>query len=637
LLVLGLSAAALLSGLFSVSTGPYNLDEAIYILMVEAAHAGRVTIDNGYELYRSDALKNLFLIEGPHGLVPQYPSGYGFVALPFYLVAGVRGLILINVLAYLATMGVTYGLARELEASPPVSLAAAMIFGFANFGVTYAYGIWPQALALAIVAASALCILVSARAPRPGSAWVFALAGGLLLGFGVNIRVDAILLAPAVLLWLLAQRAQLAQAVSYAAGLVPGLILAAWLNCVKFGSWLPFNYGTVSGNSSLCAYWPLFPVIAIGMILALALSRPPLRLLRTRRNVLIAVGACILVALLLDKPRAVLLRILSGYYALCVDFQAYRPPADELSAFSFSAGGHMLLYGQLKRALLQSLPFLGVLALLGSVDHLRRKSAHVLFVLIAVLWTLPFAFYHWHGGSPQNMRYLLPILPFLSAMTAVALAQLRLQAGLVGGPGRLVLYSAALSLIATAWVFVGVLMGDGLALSIAAWGSLVLAGATAATTLLVVVATPDRRGAPAHAALALGVAGLVWAGASGLVHDLLISQCVRTANLEMNLCAAQLDEGVLILAPQPQAYMPQLTRENSFVAVPGDQPGRDLRGLIDYHIVNGRRVYVDGKIAATVLAGLGNPAYHTVDVTFGQQHLVEIRPAEPSKMTSDWL
>ncbi len=159
--------------------------------------------------------------------MPQYPSGWAFLAAPFYAAGGIYGLILLNVLATLLAVWLIRVAGRVFFDDDRLGLVAALLYVFATFAYDYAGAVWPHAPALACILGATVAAGLAWR--RDDLRWAF--AAGLVLGFGVNMRVDAILPLVAIAPWLLGvmRRPYLALALLLA-GLVPGLAVAAALN-----------------------------------------------------------------------------------------------------------------------------------------------------------------------------------------------------------------------------------------------------------------------------------------------------------------------------------------------------------------------------------------------------------------------
>ena len=149
-------SVAILIGAFFVSDGLFTLDELIYLAGAQAMADGQIAIANGYEQYGSDALRMWLLVEGPHGLVPQYPPGPSLLGALFVETLGARGFIIANAVGVSATLFLILALGRRLYPSTSVGFVAGLLFLFGSFTLEYAYGVWPHGIALAFVTATVL-------------------------------------------------------------------------------------------------------------------------------------------------------------------------------------------------------------------------------------------------------------------------------------------------------------------------------------------------------------------------------------------------------------------------------------------------------------------------------------------------
>ncbi len=125
-------------------------------------------------------------------------------------------------------------------------------------------------------------------------------------------------------------------------------------------------------------------------------------------------------------------RVLRDGYVSAVDIRAL--PAD-LIVSQRSSGGGVLYIGAHKKALLQSLPYLGLLL----VPLMRMARPDKDFFALALLFITPMAvvfFYacsfpfHDVGGLCLNTRYFLLALPFTSILCAYAVKDLRNRWGM---------------------------------------------------------------------------------------------------------------------------------------------------------------------------------------------------------------
>jgi hypothetical protein len=320
----------------------------------------------------------------------------------------------------------------------------------------------------------------------------------------------------------------------------------------------------------------------------------------------------------------------SGLYVLIVDFQAY--PISGITGYGvgYNEDGHLLMFGQLKRSLLQSLPFLGLLPLFAYIAINEKHFFFKLLLLIVGFWVLPFAYRYNHGGSPVHMRHFFAILPFTSIMTAVAIAQLGQSAVLRLSDARVLIYFSVGIFIITAVVFWGVLLGETLAIEIATKGSLALtAGAAIGCVLFMSTGAASRR-FWARATLTAALAGIVWAGTSNVVHDFFINQVTRSQNGQSNVGAEQIPDDSLVLAHRAFIFMPQLLREGSYVGVPynvyegTESVYDDVRGLIEFHLSVGRQVFAQRTIADRLLDGVDDASLRKVSSLVHSEVVVEV-------------
>ena len=97
------------------------------------AASGSLAIWNGYEEFPSPAfaLSHILIHEGR--LVPQYPYLTAVLNYPLYRLAGFAGLLLLNAIAYVATVGVCFLTARALFRDTALSLNACLILAVATY------------------------------------------------------------------------------------------------------------------------------------------------------------------------------------------------------------------------------------------------------------------------------------------------------------------------------------------------------------------------------------------------------------------------------------------------------------------------------------------------------------------------
>ncbi|MEM1345203.1 MAG: YfhO family protein, partial [Pseudomonadota bacterium] len=507
------------------STGLLNTDETLYVLGTDAMAKGRLTVDNGFEaLGPFEALVPYLIRIGPEGLAPQYPSGYFALAAPLFAALDIRALILINALAAAATLFVLHASARLFTDDRRLALHAVLILGLCGFVIEYVLGVWPHALSMLIVA---VVVHLSARAvlggTHPGRDAALA---GLVLGLGLTVRVDVVLAGPPIALWvILFARRPLALAWPGLLGVLPGLVLAALLNEAKFGTFNPLSYGDASGSASSTNpsrhLW-LIPAGLVGLGAAFALRLP---MLSRRLPWLALAGVVALAGLALALPRVanILAGLGHGAEVLLFDLRESLDPREAIRRLD---DGTVLFWGYLKKALGQSLPWLGVLVFVALHRHAARERAWIVLLgLLALFWMLPFLRMAWHGGAGNNLRYFLPLLPWLALLCAYGLREL---SRLGARPFSVALWAlvglGALVVGVLIWHQQGIALAASLQQRLPQWLLLALALAGAATALV----GRTRAAALASVTAGLTVTALILAGVLGNLFDLSQSQRVRT-------------------------------------------------------------------------------------------------------------
>lgn len=592
------------------STGSFLVDEVIYSAMIERfATTGALTIPNGYEDHPSASLLIKYLVAGPNGTVPQYPSGYAVLAAPFYLIGGLHGVVFLNALAAALTLVVLYPLAKTLFENRELALNAALIFGFAAFTTEYALGIWPHAVAVLFVTLAAYCAALSVRAgKRPN--WRYAMLAGLVVGLGTTIRVDVFIAAPVIAVWLLGSaRRPVIWTGAFSLGASAGLIVSAWMNHVKFGSWMPVSYGHGLGATALGAYLPLLPLGLAAAAGATALAVPRVQdVLLGKRGALLTVGALAII-MLSPWTREASFRLIDGLYVLLVDFQSYPNIADRLGAQRLE-GGPVLLFGLLKKALFQSLPFLGFLVLpLARLFQPERRSAYALCCLFPAVWFIPFAYLYWYGGMASNMRYFTPTLPFLAILAASALDEIHAYAptrrSWVVAGGVLVFLAACIAFGLSRASLESIIFSAHLL-----FPNVLFFGATA--TALLWVALPHLRIPMSGAALVVFATGLAWASYTSLVFDPLLAQTRRNNVLVASDTFSRIEKNAHVIASQPEMFLFQLLRRQATLAMYTGMDEPVDYALIEDALAQGRPVYAHTSVVADAITAHANGARYIV-------------------------
>ncbi len=416
---------ALLLALWAFSTsGLFTVDEFFYQQMASAmAVDGRLSFTE-MRLENTPAVDMVFAFPADGGrLTPQYPSGYALIVAPFYSVLGVKGLMLVNTLAAFITCVLTYGIARRLGASKAYARAAVSILVLCTFASTYFDAVWPHMISAALATAVIYLAFIGAQDER----MTVVVAAGLLTGLGCAIRIDTIVLAPAVFIWARLGGASHSRRylLFFLGGLAAGLTLPSGLNFLKFGTLNPFTYQNTMPQNDPALFLAPAAIVTIGLVFIFFVDVT--RLLRSvvpqgRNRVLVAVfaaGLCV-AALLSDRIR----ELIGGYYTFLVDQQAFAFE-ERLSGVSRNEFGVLIFFGVLKKALLQSAPFaaIAVLPVIRLLQGRLMSGARLLLFAAAGYVTL-YALNQTDAGLAVNQRFFVPILPILSILAAIELSRM---------------------------------------------------------------------------------------------------------------------------------------------------------------------------------------------------------------------
>jgi len=594
-------------GLFFAPAGFLTTDEFIYTAMTDRlVTSGTFFIANGYQETPSATLRLLFLTPTAQGLTPQYPAGYALISAPFFLLGGVRGLMLLNTFAAIGLLTVTYRLAKLLFDDEDLALNAMLILALATFIADYAFAILPHALAGLFMVTAAYCTALAVR--RDEGASIYLLFAGLALGLGINIRVDVVLFAPLLAAWLIGSaRAPAIKVAMLALGMIPGLAGASWLNYLRFGSLSPITYGLdgprgSGGLTALAGYQELLPLLIISVLAVFAFGFAKVRdLFLGRRGFLIAALAVAIVVL--APPTAGLAaRVIKGLYVLLVDLQSY-DYVERYSGLSTLIDGKWILFsGNVKKALFESLPYAGFLALpLAKIFGVRDRASYVLCALLPFGWFAFFGINQWHGGQSTNMRYFSTQLPYLAILAAAAWREIQVHGGIdrTAGPA----HKATIFGIGPG---IGISLGIGMVGFILVWTNLELVAQLyliglgrwlfylALMVAAMVLLSPSTR---LILPIARGVLYLTLAfGFYGVIgHDLRISYLKRSWYLENKSDCKNIEQGALVITHLPSLYYCHLGRPGARLAL-----FKPVDKFIDYPMIDrvlsrGNAVYVSPK------------------------------------------
>ncbi len=383
--------------IYTANPGIFISDEATYTLMVKSlAVDGHFYIENGINEDRLitllPPLSGLSVKGGEYRIYGQYPPLYTIIAAPFYMLLGLYGLHLLNIISYVCAIALGYGIFKLFFDRKK---AAVLTFVYSlTYVLSYSQMIWPHMLSTMLVSASAYLFY---RQEITGKNRVFSLfIAGFCSATAIGVRYPNGLYALLQLVYLFyADRRLLKYLV--AGMFLPGLTLAA-LQYSFYGSVFEAGYYQdeyVNGVSFLY----IIPIVGLAFLAYktgivkrrhLTLGNIALFLL-----LLTALGFCV------DGIRVKLLEFFSGVFNM-----SYYPDKEGLR----------------KKAILQSIPYL-ILAFFGPMFMKRRVELKLValtvgYCLLIVIYT-PFMPYSGFEES-HAIRYVIDALPFMVLLAAFA-------------------------------------------------------------------------------------------------------------------------------------------------------------------------------------------------------------------------
>lgn len=429
--------------LFVNRPGYMTWDSGTYHLMVKAfAETGSFVVDNGYSELPSPELL-VGQLRAPRGFpVGQYPEIYTLLTLPFYWLLGYRGLLFFNALCFAAIALLVHRLALRLFGDRSLALAAMTIYALCTFAWEWSHSSYPHlsstlAILLAVYGVAATLFedrsatrgVVEGDAGSPDSvrSWLPALGAGAAAGVALGLRLDSVFILPGLLVpLLLARPVRWRATAALFAGMAPSLIFLSLVNKFKFDTYSPFSYGITDdrGTSSNLLHYLPAALLGVGLVVALGAARwwlgaRDFKVDVRRRHGLLAAGATALlvVAAVVVAPELAR-KIAHGTFQLLVDMRV-RPEKVE-PALVRGPAGEMIYMGGVKKAVLQSCPWLAMLPI-AFVAALRKRPERWRLAFLLFL-TLPFVGVYgslaWHGSIAMNMRYFNPALPSFAMLAA---------------------------------------------------------------------------------------------------------------------------------------------------------------------------------------------------------------------------
>lgn len=646
-----LSLAHVAFSLWVNPPGYLTYDSGTYHFMAKTfAETGGFQVWNGYQEFPSETLRVAQLqLSGSH-LVAQYPELLTVLGYPFYLAFGYHGLLLMEALAFLGINWLLFQLALTLFRSRAIAWLSLLVYSFGTFAWEYSQSSYPHLastfflLAAYTLLAKALpwqhevdtadAVEASVTQTHRHLLWL-CFGAGLAAGCAPGMRLDAAFALPGLFLpFLLWRPLRWRLALATAAGLVPGMLFLSLTNLSKFGVFFPFHYGESRRNfftGNLSWYLPILAaLVAIALWAALLNYLPP----PGRRKLLwTSLGGVVLLAAIFPGHVLASLRQLGeGTWQLVVDLRI-RDMATREPGLSRSPDGAMVYIGNVKKALLQSCPYL-LVTLLSLVDGFRERRQGPKLAFLCLVPGTFVAFYGylaWHGSVALNMRYFNPILPFIALLTAWMMRPL-----LAGISPRLAT-AASLAAFSALWVIFR--FHEFTLLDQEIWFLSAPLGIALALLGLELLRRTRLLPNLGNLLVAYGLLfAIAWSAALTFGRDYPASARVRGINLAVGQAFAEyLHDDILVLTDFADFTWHLIDRHDK-VRIAGLAEDRaDTVALVQHHLEAGRNIYFGGSAYGAKMAfgtgyfqGFEGKMVHTLQMGgLPSVVLLQLRPVQP--------
>ena len=582
---------------YLVVPGCLSGDESIYLWSAkEFATRWSLDIRNGYEEYHSAELVHPFLRVHDGKLYTQYPAVFPILAFPLYKLVGYGSLFLLNSLAFLVVMILCFATARSLLGDLDLALNSLLILCFATFAWEYSQAAWPHMVSSCFILGAFYAFVRSFMATGRRQQMLWALVSGIIAGFAPGIRNDGICVFPVITLAFVCTRPlRLRELAMVLAGMLPGICILSWINFLKYGIASPFADGNVSlsvgamlAGGALCLCIPA--LFTRSMVVDKALKR---------KKVVWSMGvAAVLLMFLIEPVRRFVWELCFNSFVSTIDIRFF--PDVQRPGMERGPLGAVIYFHSLKKALLQSLPFLVVLVL--PLERAFRKGTDS--TALRLLWVLPFTivgFYaftwqrydSYEGGKCANLRYFVAILPFLSILCAHALRDLRERWSM-----RMYLLDSVVIGLMVLTFFVFPLLvpfpGKG---DLTDALLLLIFPLVIASLLLVFLLLGQLRHLPGllHVRRIFFIflaATFTWAGLVAFLYDYPAHTRVRWGNFILSeQVRSVVADRSLVFTHKIEPGM-RLIEDDTILAFPQEDKLEDFPALLDFHMQKGRRAYV---------------------------------------------
>ena len=214
--------------------GFFSIDEESYTYLTRAVvEKGQFHFETDYPKTHSDLNRVHLSIVSEEKVYSVFPPGYPFLAAPFYLFFGIKGMQIANVFFTVLLVITFYFLVRRYYTETDAFIASIVLL-IGTQALNYSVSLWSHIPAAFFILIS-LYLLFKER-----SIW-----GGLTLGAGVVVRYSGVVLAPIFLAYLYTKNKK--GIPGFLAAMLIGIAPLLFYNYVSFGS--PFTSGMTILNA----------------------------------------------------------------------------------------------------------------------------------------------------------------------------------------------------------------------------------------------------------------------------------------------------------------------------------------------------------------------------------------------------
>ncbi|MDC0358683.1 glycosyltransferase family 39 protein, partial [Oligoflexia bacterium] len=238
--------------------GYISVDESIYHLMA-------YSLSDYLFSHSQNAFELPVLFHGAP-MIAKYPYLSTLIPSLFYPILNYDALFILNGISFWVCLYLTFLIGDNLFNNKQIAYLGAFLFGFTTFAWDYSFAAWPHLFSLCFALCAALLVLRSFKTGQ----LTYAFYAGLILGLGLGVRMDLVFLIPGLLLVIfLNTNTPFRISLYLLLGVLPGLLILAFVNYLKFDIFFPFLFHAGGLSTFLYHLQAVWIVIAAAALLIL--------------------------------------------------------------------------------------------------------------------------------------------------------------------------------------------------------------------------------------------------------------------------------------------------------------------------------------------------------------------------------